>query len=284
MQAISNSYAEQATLQGYLQTDSAFGRLYYLPEDLHRAITRFESPVPQVFQSRTLRPHRIHIARVSADAPKRKSARRARRNVSVFFGKLAGSKSNAKRLLRSFIGSPAAKPDPVQPEPSNPVRPKPTRPTSWDAGPSEPSRMRRSLLLRWESKRKSEAMRPLNRHSVAGPIGAAMTRALVVPEHSNQSSPELQSLPNISQRIPDEKPVVSGNGISVSISLAEPTLFVQGFDHGDLAATRSTAMLRGLLHIKIVKAAKIKAISLKFNGTAVTKWPEGWCGRPSVDA
>jgi hypothetical protein len=275
MQAISNSHAQQATLQGYLQTDSAFGRLYYLPEDLHRAITLFESPVPQVFQSRTLRPHRIHIARVSADAPKRKSTRRTRRHVSVFFGKLAGSKSNAKRLLRSFIGSPA-KPDPVQPEPSDPVKPKPIRPASWAAGPSETPRMRRSFLLRRESKRSPDAMR-LNRHSIAGPIRAAMPRALIVPEQSNRSTPELESLPNVSQRIPDEKPIVSGNGISVSISLAEPTIFVQGFDHGDLAATRSTAMLRGLLHIKIAKAAKIKAISLKFNGTAVTKWPEGWC-------
>jgi hypothetical protein len=105
-----------------------------------------------------------------------------------------------------------------------------------------------------------------------------MPRAFVVPDHSDQPSPVLEPLPSISQRIPDEKPVASGNGIGVSISLAEPTLFVQGFDHSDLAATRSTAMLRGLLHIKIAKAAKIKTISLKFNGTAVTKWPEGRCG------
>jgi hypothetical protein len=94
-------------------------------------------------------------------------------------------------------------------------------------------------------------------------------------EEANQSSPAIEQVSSASQRIPDEKPVASGNGLSVSIALAEPSLFLQGFDQGDLAANRSTAMLRGSLVLKITKLTKIKSVSLKFKGTATTKWPEG---------
>jgi hypothetical protein len=34
-------------------------------------------------------------------------------------------------------------------------------------------------------------------------------------------------------------------------------------------------MLRGSLILKITKPTKLKAITLKFRGKAVTKWPEG---------
>lgn len=75
-------------------------------------------------------------------------------------------------------------------------------------------------------------------------------------------------------RIPDEKPLASGNGVSVGISLAEPVLFLQGFEQAELAQ-RSTAMLRGSLHLRVTKSAKIRAVTLKFKGVAQTKWPEG---------
>jgi hypothetical protein len=80
---------------------------------------------------------------------------------------------------------------------------------------------------------------------------------------------------DISHRIPEEKPLASGNGVSVGIALAEPVLFLQGFDNGDLQANRSTAMLRGSLHLKVSKPAKIKSVTLRFRGRATTKWPEG---------
>ena len=72
----------------------------------------------------------------------------------------------------------------------------------------------------------------------------------------------------------DEKPVASGNGVFISIILAEPTLYLQGFDQADLAS-RSTSMLRGTFHLKVSKSAKIKTISLNFRGRAETEWPEG---------
>ena len=72
----------------------------------------------------------------------------------------------------------------------------------------------------------------------------------------------------------EERPVASGNGVSVGIHLAEPVLFLQGFENTE-NAPGNTAMLRGSLHIRVQKSAKIKAVTLKFKGKAITKWPEG---------
>jgi len=74
--------------------------------------------------------------------------------------------------------------------------------------------------------------------------------------------------------LPEEKPVASGGGVSVNISLTEPLLFLRGFEQSE-NSERSTAMLRGTLVLKISKPAKLKAITLKFRGRATTKWPEG---------
>lgn len=91
---------------------------------------------------------------------------------------------------------------------------------------------------------------------------------------SAASSRSDDSTNSVTDAIADEKPIATGNGVAVSISLAEPVLFLQGFDQSDLA-NRTTTMLRGSLHLKITKPAKIKAISLKFRGRSETEWPEG---------
>lgn len=75
---------------------------------------------------------------------------------------------------------------------------------------------------------------------------------------------------------PDDKPVTQGNGVQVSIVLAEPALFLQGFEQSESqSGTGNTAMLRGSLQLRITKAAKIKTVTLKFKGKATTQWPEG---------
>jgi len=74
--------------------------------------------------------------------------------------------------------------------------------------------------------------------------------------------------------LPEEKPLASGNGINVGITLTEPVLYLQGFEHTE-HSERSTAMLRGTLNLRITKPAKVKAITLKFRGKSTTKWPEG---------
>lgn len=60
----------------------------------------------------------------------------------------------------------------------------------------------------------------------------------------------------------------------MTIQLAEPVLYLQGTGHDDYT-TRSPAMLRGSLIVRIAKATKIKAITLTFRGKGRTEWPDG---------
>jgi arrestin-related trafficking adapter 3/6 len=74
------------------------------------------------------------------------------------------------------------------------------------------------------------------------------------------------------------KPVAAGSGVSCSILLAEPNIFLSGFDHDGHAQRdghSGTALLRGKLQINVSKNVKIKAIQLKLIGRARTEWPEG---------
>ncbi|POR33409.1 Putative arrestin-related trafficking adapter C2D10.04 [Tolypocladium paradoxum] len=74
------------------------------------------------------------------------------------------------------------------------------------------------------------------------------------------------------------KPVASGSGVSCSILLAEPNIFLSGFDHDShvqCEGQSGTALLRGRLQVNASKNVKIKAIQLKLLGRARTEWPEG---------
>ena len=80
--------------------------------------------------------------------------------------------------------------------------------------------------------------------------------------------------PAMAAAVGEEKVIASGNGVSMSIALAEPMLFLQGFDQSELG-DRNTTMLRGTLTVRVSKSAKIKTVSLNFRGRAETEWPEG---------
>jgi hypothetical protein len=75
-----------------------------------------------------------------------------------------------------------------------------------------------------------------------------------------------------------QKPVASGSGLTCSILLAEPNIFLTGFDH-DHASRRgnhtTSALLRGKLQLNVSKNVKIKSVTLKLVGKARTEWPEG---------
>ena len=75
-----------------------------------------------------------------------------------------------------------------------------------------------------------------------------------------------------------QKPVASGSGLSCSILLAEPNVFLTGFDH-DSRTRRggqdTSALLRGKLQLNVSKNVKIKSVALKLVGKARTDWPEG---------
>jgi len=76
-----------------------------------------------------------------------------------------------------------------------------------------------------------------------------------------------------------QKPVVSGSGLSCSILLAEPNVFLTGFDHDNSTRRQqghnSSALLRGKLQLNVSKNVKIKSVTLKLVGKARTEWPEG---------
>ncbi|KAI0541818.1 hypothetical protein GGR58DRAFT_528263 [Xylaria digitata] len=74
------------------------------------------------------------------------------------------------------------------------------------------------------------------------------------------------------------KPVASGSGVQCSIILAEPNIFLTGFEHDGNPrheVANSTALLRGKLQLNITKNVKLKSITLKLHGKARTDWPEG---------
>lgn len=80
------------------------------------------------------------------------------------------------------------------------------------------------------------------------------------------------------QEIQHSKPVASGSGLSCTILLAEPNVFLTGFDHDGHTrheSHNSTALLRGKLQLNVSKNTKVKSITLKLLGRARTEWPEG---------
>ncbi|KAL2259960.1 hypothetical protein VTK26DRAFT_6185 [Humicola hyalothermophila] len=75
-----------------------------------------------------------------------------------------------------------------------------------------------------------------------------------------------------------QKPVASGSGVTCSILLSEPNVFLSGFDHDHRTrrgGQTTSALLRGKLQLNVSKKVKIKSISLMLVGKARTEWPEG---------
>lgn len=75
-----------------------------------------------------------------------------------------------------------------------------------------------------------------------------------------------------------QKPVASGSGLACSILLAEPNVFLYGFDHDNRSrggAQPTSALLRGKLRLNVSKNVKIKSVTLRLVGKARTEWPEG---------
>jgi len=251
------------SLIGYQQVYSERGRLSVLPDNIHQAINLSDRPIPQVFRSRHSRPHRIHIARVTPERGLEDPVSRSRA-TTVLFGKLADSRASAKRFLRSFISHDSSKSDHSPSLVSN-------RTTDRSGAGGRPQ----SASSEGRRRPHLDTMRPNLRNSIVSPIGGVISRS-TFPEELRSSSPlKTGSTVELTQKLPEEKPLASGNGVSITIALAEPVLFLQGFDHTDLQSNRSTAMLRGSLHLNVTKPSKIKSVSLRFRGRATTKWPEG---------
>ncbi|PCG89849.1 Immunoglobulin E-set [Penicillium occitanis (nom. inval.)] len=103
--------------------------------------------------------------------------------------------------------------------------------------------------------------------SLAGGVSRPISRDRSNSDDSNMSNGTMPTLRN-------ERVVATGNGITVSIALAEPLVFLPGYDHSD-PSTKRSAILRGHLHIKTTKSVKVKKVSICFRGQAQTDWPDG---------
>lgn len=246
---------------GYKEVKSRRGRLYYAPF----ASSVVPAVSPGLLRARIPRPHILRIVTVSPEY--RVDLTQTQNHWNPFkITKLAYSRESAKRLLRFVTSS--------------------TPPTSNPPDPSsiQPVRSRSSSALINASQDQLNEMAAidgrLRGHSVGGPVSGMVHRPSLsesVRTASNTSAGSTGNSGSISfcsGNLGEAKPLASANGVSISITLAEPVIFLQGFDQSELG-NHTTSMLRGSLHLKVTKNAKIKTISVNFRGRAETEWPEG---------
>jgi arrestin-related trafficking adapter 3/6 len=261
--------------------DRPSSRIYYSARDLRvdkNAPATF--PIPP-FCPRRYRPQLIRIIRLPASyqshSTQPAAVSREFSQVPYNTGKLA-SRENAKRffglVLSPFASSTATSsagnthrsrtsPSPGRPPIPSPLSPRHTSPvTSPIASPSWETTMAAAQVAR----------------SVQDIPGSRSSINLVNTGPSTSATPTGTSRPaNTVQLNSDDKPVASAAGLSCSIILAEPNVYLSGFDHTNNAPSsqNSTAMIRGKLVLNVTKSAKIKSVTLSFWGKARTEWPEG---------
>ena len=246
---------------GFKEVKSRRGRLYYAPIPFP-ALPRSPSGL---LRTRVPRPHLLRISSVPPEyfgvCELKNTSPNSRRAI-----KLAYSRESAKRLLRFVTSSTPPTPNPPDHTNYQPARARVS--SAFTTLPSQHPEEMAAVEGRWRG------------NSVGGPISGMMHRPSLsdavrtASNTSNASTGNNGSTPFCASNLAEAKPLACANGISLSINLAEPMLFLQGFDQSELG-NRTTTMLRGSLHMKVSKSAKIKTISLDFRGRAETEWPEG---------
>ncbi|KAI9799028.1 MAG: hypothetical protein M1825_004924 [Sarcosagium campestre] len=238
------------------------GHLSYTPGAVYDGPDQSEPVSPLFFQGRTRRPRRICVTRFPAGGADNEAPALSRKRHST--KKLAGSREGAKRFLRSVVSSSNTNSTSVaaalQAAPNTAIAPSVDR-------PSDEAAMTQA----------SPFYQRTEQPSVAGPMPSAISLQSLADDLSRVTGRSYSDDPSdlADASIAEEKPVASANGIAVYITLAEPLLFLQGYDQHDCGDGRATAMLRGSLVVKVTKTTKLKAISLNFCGKARTEWPEG---------
>lgn len=246
---------------GYKEIKSRRGRIYYAPF----ASSVVPAVCPNLLRTRIPRPQLLRIVPIPSQRPL--DPTEVQRHWNLFkTTKLAYSRESAKRLLRFVTSS--------TPPTSNPP----------DFSSIQSARSRASSALSSASQGQLDEMAAvdgrLRGHNIGGPVSGMVHRPSLNENVRTASNTSAGSTANsgstsfCSANLGEAKPLASANGVSISITLAEPIVFLQGFDQSELA-NRTTSMLRGSLHLKVAKTAKIKTISLSFRGRAETEWPEG---------
>ncbi|GAW22736.1 hypothetical protein ANO14919_122790 [Xylariales sp. No.14919] len=262
------------------------GNVYYRPgveECRNRGDSSF--PSPQI-QARSRRHQSIHIIsypsgyipdEVRADLAKRKRAAKTKRknkkgNEAPTIAEEGANSRPSRRVFEKVLA-------PFKLSTAQPVGPDALSPGGLPQSPTELSPV------------SPQRERPLSMISVPPP-GAASMASATMPEtrrasvvstalhnaHRN-SIMSVRSAKSIMSSVTEvPKPVASGSGVQCSIILAEPNIFLTGFEHDGHPrheVANSTALLRGKLQLNITKNVKLKSITLKLHGKARTDWPEG---------
>ncbi|KAH8806336.1 hypothetical protein F5882DRAFT_496598 [Hyaloscypha sp. PMI_1271] len=250
------------------------GTVFYTPTNRYLEKSQPARLPSPPCRPRTRRPHSIHVTRLPAGfipldlrppppTPEPKKASR----LQVKLRNLA-SRENAKRVLGSVF-SPFSSAASTSTAPSS---------AATSTRSASPQTLRASFLSA-----SADPTTIFARRATAGTLvddsPVAMSRPSlggnppgVAPRHSLSANSV-----NSKGAQETEKPVCSGNGVSCSIILAEPVIFLTGLDHD--GTTRDTSsksgLLRGKLQFNVTKSAKIKAVTVKFTGKTRTEWPEG---------
>jgi arrestin-related trafficking adapter 3/6 len=187
-----------------------------------------------------------------------------RRELGIFLQKLSGSRENAKRLLRLGTFTSLVSDSTTSPAPSlrRSHRPRPV---------SEIILPPRDAQMGSAGETNMVAMRSRS--------PSAVSMAGLRASRQRSGSPASDLAPSSFPVLRNEKVVATGVGITVSVALAEPALFLPAYDHSD-PSTKKSVILRGYLHLKTTKAVKIKKVSVCFRGHAQTDWPDG---KPNPD-
>ncbi|KAI9795436.1 MAG: hypothetical protein M1833_007035 [Piccolia ochrophora] len=239
------------------------GTVSYVPNWLNTSSDPADPFSPRFFRSRPRRGQRINIVKYQ-DESRDYYSTPPKKYPQV--SKLAVSREGAKRFLRSVVSSSNSH------DTSSTLASANLSTSATRTGAESTQALEDASMTQPECSTQT-ASRP----SIGGPVSGMVSRPSLI-ENVSRASGRLSIsndasdvMPTVS---PEEKPVASGNGIHVFITLAEPLLYLQGFDQND-SSSRATAMLRGSLVIKVTKTAKLKAVNLSFRGKARTEWPEG---------
>ncbi|THV49087.1 hypothetical protein BGAL_0212g00130 [Botrytis galanthina] len=265
------------------------GTVYYNPPSFRADKTRNTTlPIPPC-RPRQRRPHSIHITRLPAgfvpfdlrppsSPPEPKKPSRTKSQLN----KLA-SRESAKRVLGSVFS-------PFSSQPSSPTvsAASSTRTPSPQVSRSQSVRTnsgdRRSIFSR-----RAQSSSGLEAGSeggiMTGPGPSNMEAVGIENRPLGSSQPDLDpslrnsKSPPIANIGENEKPVASGNGVSVYVPFAEPIVYLTGLDHDGTTRNSEShntlGILRGKVRLNVTKSAKIKSVTLTFRGKARTEWPEG---------
>lgn len=74
---------------------------------------------------------------------------------------------------------------------------------------------------------------------------------------------------------PPHQTLAETDAFTLSVNLAEPVLYLEGFDFQHRTAHTST-VLRGFVQLQVLTRTAFNGLSLRFEGISLTIWPESW--------